>query len=146
MLPAVQSNLFNTDTKGTELSVRFTEVAVLYIEVENVSFLAFLGQNELSVIERGPYYRGVRKERFDCSYLCFCEVSARFQYFYIRSDNVKVLKSRWNLKIKTERTQIQILGTFSSSLRRCILKSLIGWLHTPRVKEQTERNPLHGTF
>ena len=94
MLPAVQSNLFNTDTKGTELSVRFTEVAVLYIEVENVSFLAFLGQNELSVIERGPYYRGVRKERFDCSYLCFCEVSARFQYFYIRSDNVKVLKSR----------------------------------------------------
>ena len=25
----LQSNLFNTDTRGTELSVRFTEVAVL---------------------------------------------------------------------------------------------------------------------
>ena len=26
----------------------------------------FLGPNELSVIERCPYYRGVRKERLDC--------------------------------------------------------------------------------
>ena len=25
-----------------------------------------LGPNELSVIERCPYYRGVRKERLDC--------------------------------------------------------------------------------
>ena len=37
------------------------------IEVGNVWFLAFLGPNELSVIERCPYYRGVRKERLDCS-------------------------------------------------------------------------------
>ena len=29
MFSGIQSNLFNTDTKGTELSVRFTEVAVL---------------------------------------------------------------------------------------------------------------------
>ena len=28
--------------------------------------LAFLGPNELFVIERCPYYRGVRKERLDC--------------------------------------------------------------------------------
>ena len=27
---------------------------------------AFLGPNELSIIERCPYYRGVRKERLDC--------------------------------------------------------------------------------
>ena len=32
----------------------------------NVGFLAFLGPNELSVIERCPYYRGVRNERLDC--------------------------------------------------------------------------------
>ena len=30
-------------------------------------FLVFLGPNELSVIERCPYYRGVREERLDCS-------------------------------------------------------------------------------
>ena len=29
--------------------------------------MAFLGPNELSVIERCPYYRGVRKERLDCT-------------------------------------------------------------------------------
>ena len=29
-------------------------------------FWHFLGPNELSVIERCPYYRGVRKERLDC--------------------------------------------------------------------------------
>ena len=28
--------------------------------------LAFLGPNELSAIDRHPYYRGVRKERLDC--------------------------------------------------------------------------------
>ena len=28
--------------------------------------MAFLGPNELSVIERCPYYRGVRKERLNC--------------------------------------------------------------------------------
>ena len=33
------------------------------IEVGNVSFLVFLGPNELSVIETCPYYRGVHKER-----------------------------------------------------------------------------------
>ena len=30
-------------------------------------FLAFRGPNELSVIERCPFYRGVRKERLDCT-------------------------------------------------------------------------------
>ena len=39
---------------------------VRIIEVENVWFLAFLGPKVLSVIERCPYYRGVRKERLDC--------------------------------------------------------------------------------
>ena len=39
---------------------------VRIIEVGNVWFVAFLGPNELSVIERCPYYRGVRKERLDC--------------------------------------------------------------------------------
>ena len=29
--------------------------------------MAFLGPNELSVIERCPCYRGVRKERLDCT-------------------------------------------------------------------------------
>ena len=53
----IESSLFNTETQGTEPSVRFTEVS------EEVWFLAFLGPNELSVIERYPYYRGVRKER-----------------------------------------------------------------------------------
>ena len=118
----IQSNLFNTDTKGTEPSVRFTEVSVVHsnhslrtplyygqfvwsqkcqksyipyfyttdtsvnrtlgsvplvsvlkrfdcIEVGNVWFLAFLEPNELSVIERCRYYRGVRKEKLDCSFL-----------------------------------------------------------------------------
>ena len=36
---------------------------VRIIEVENLWFLAFLGPNELSVIERCPYYS---KERLDC--------------------------------------------------------------------------------
>ena len=40
---------------------------VRIVEVGNVGFLAFLGPNQLSVIERCPYYRGVRKERFDCT-------------------------------------------------------------------------------
>ena len=39
---------------------------VRIIAVWNVWFLAFLGPNELSVIERCPYYRGVRKQRLDC--------------------------------------------------------------------------------
>ena len=38
----VQSNLFNTDTKGTE---------------------------QVSALQRCPYYRDVRKERLDC--ICF---------------------------------------------------------------------------
>ena len=62
----VQSNLLNTDTKGTEQSVCFTEVSIL-IEVGNVWSLAFQGSNKLSIIKRCPYYRGVRKERLDCS-------------------------------------------------------------------------------
>ena len=39
---------------------------VRLIEEGNVWFLAFLGPNELCVIERCPYYRGVRKESLDC--------------------------------------------------------------------------------
>ena len=39
---------------------------VRIIEVGNIWFLPFLGPNELSVIERCLYYRGVRKERLDC--------------------------------------------------------------------------------
>ena len=46
-LHSVQSNLFNTDTDGTESSVHI-------IEVGNVWFLAFLGPKEPSVIERCP--------------------------------------------------------------------------------------------
>ena len=30
-------------------------------------FLAFLGPNELPVIDRCPYYRGARSERFVCN-------------------------------------------------------------------------------
>ena len=37
------------------------------IEVGSVWFLAFLGPNELSVIERCPYHRGALKERLDCT-------------------------------------------------------------------------------
>ena len=39
--------------------VRFREVGFQRISVSK-------GAIELSVIERGPYYRGVRKERFHC--------------------------------------------------------------------------------
>ena len=52
--------------------VRITEVGYVW-------FLAFLGPNELSVIKRCPYYRGVRKERLDCNFLnlfywlCICK-------------------------------------------------------------------------
>ena len=66
ILRPVQSNLFNTDTKETETSVRFTEVSVLCM---NVRFLAFLVPNELSVIERCPYYRDFRKEKLDCTHM-----------------------------------------------------------------------------
>ena len=41
-----------------------------------------LGPNELSVIERCPYYRGVRKERLDCTSLdlniCIEKVDAKY--------------------------------------------------------------------
>ena len=37
-----------------------------YYRGRECMILAFLGPNELSVIERCPYYRGVRKERLDC--------------------------------------------------------------------------------
>ena len=53
---AVQSNLFNTDTKGTE-PVGPLYRCVRIIEVGKVWFLAILGPNKLSVIERCPYYR-----------------------------------------------------------------------------------------
>ena len=39
-----------------------------------------LGLNELSVIERCPYYRGVRKERLDCSTSTFMLNTLRFKY------------------------------------------------------------------
>ena len=68
-----QSNLFNTDTKGTKPSVRFTNWGVRIIELGNVWFLVFLGPNKLYVIEGCPYW-GVRKERLDCTSL-FCKVT-----------------------------------------------------------------------
>ena len=40
--------------------VRFKEVDFIWISVSQ-------GPSELSIIERYPYYRGVRKERFHCS-------------------------------------------------------------------------------
>ena len=40
--------------------VRFREVGFIWISVSQ-------GPSELSVIERCPYYRGVRKERFHCT-------------------------------------------------------------------------------
>ena len=45
---------------------------VRIIEVGNVGFQAFLGPNELSVVERCPYYRGVGKERLDCNIYLHC--------------------------------------------------------------------------
>ena len=47
----VQSNLFNTDTKGTKLSVRIVEMSVV-IEVEFVLNLVSFGPSKLSAIER----------------------------------------------------------------------------------------------
>ena len=47
----IQSNLFNTDTEGTKLSVRI-------IEVEFVWNLISFGPCGLCLIERCPYYRG----------------------------------------------------------------------------------------
>ena len=38
-------------------------------------FWHFWGQKELSVIERCPYYRGVRKERLDCMQICILSSS-----------------------------------------------------------------------
>ena len=39
-----------------------------------------LGLNEWSVIERCPYYRGVRKERLDCStFMLFYKSSCQLQ-------------------------------------------------------------------
>ena len=37
--------------------------------------MAFLGPNELSVIERCPYYRGVRKKKLDCMQICILSSS-----------------------------------------------------------------------
>ena len=62
----IQSNLFNTDTKGTEPSVRFIQRCPYYRGRECMVSV-FLGPKQLSVIEMCPYYRGVHKERFDCS-------------------------------------------------------------------------------
>ena len=63
----VQPNLFITDTKGTGISVRIIEVSVL-VEVGFIWISVSQGTSELSVIERCPYYRGVRKERFHCTF------------------------------------------------------------------------------
>ena len=68
----LQSTLFiNTDTKGRDRSKCPLYWGVRIIEVGNVWYLAFLGPNELSVIERCLYYRGVRKERLDCIEIAF---------------------------------------------------------------------------
>ena len=62
----VQSNLFSTDTMQRDRTKCPLYRGVRIIGVGNVGFLAFLGPNELSVIERCSHYRGVRTERFDC--------------------------------------------------------------------------------
>ena len=62
----MQSNLFITDTKGTGISVRIMDVRFREVGFIWISFSQ--GPSELSVIERCPYYRGVRKERFHCTY------------------------------------------------------------------------------
>ena len=59
----IQSNLFNTDTKGTEPSLRFYRGVHI---IELCTIFGISGPNELSVMERCPYYRGVCKERLDC--------------------------------------------------------------------------------
>ena len=41
-----------------------------YYRGRDVWFLAFLGPNELSIIERCLYYRGVCKERLYCTHTC----------------------------------------------------------------------------
>ena len=57
-------------------------------EVGNVWFLAFPGPNELSVIERCSYYRGVCKERLDCNFLnlfywlCICKEKINIGHFW----------------------------------------------------------------
>ena len=71
----MQSNLFNTDTKC------LLHRGVRIIELGNVWFLAFMGPHELSVIERCPYYRGVRKERLDC--MTNCVWLAFFLTYYV---------------------------------------------------------------
>ena len=55
-----QTSFQNTDTEGTQLGVRIKAV-------ESVWNLVSFGPSGLYVIERCPYYRGVRKERFDFS-------------------------------------------------------------------------------
>ena len=72
--PLIQSNLFNTDAKGTEPSVRFK---LLYREVYD---MVFLGPNELSVIERCPYYRSIGKDRLDCT-----SFDLHINFFYIKN-------------------------------------------------------------
>ena len=49
----LQSNLFNTESKGTEPIVRFTEVSVNYRGRECIFFLAFLGVKRTGGRERG---------------------------------------------------------------------------------------------
>ena len=64
-----------------------------------------LGPNELSVIERCPYYRGVRKERLDCTSLdlniCIEKVDAKYwlaRVFQCLFKFALVSASRWFTK------------------------------------------------
>ena len=63
---SIQSNLFNTDTKGTEPSLVSALQRCPYYRGRECMIFGTLGPNKLSVIERCPCYRGVRKERLDC--------------------------------------------------------------------------------
>jgi len=61
---------------------------VRIIEVGNVWFWAFLWPNELYVIERCLHYRGVRKERLDCTLIlsswkfAFIWLQDKFQFYW----------------------------------------------------------------
>ena len=84
---------------------------VRIIEVGNVGFLEFLGPNELSVIERCPYYRGFRKERLDCILFRQCliymwskarctgrQIILQFTCFEYKDNNLVEISVHWNIE------------------------------------------------
>ena len=64
----IQLNLFITDTKGIAWNkcLYYRGVRFIEDEVGCIWIVVSQGPSELSVIERCPYCRGVRKERFHC--------------------------------------------------------------------------------